>query len=79
MALPSGKVRVSVDVTPAEHRALKRAQAEDDVTHMMRMRALLRLWRDDTDLQGRVLDALAELRVEDARPPQEAPHEEDAA
>jgi hypothetical protein len=50
--------RLTVDVTLDEHGWLRRAQLDDDITHMNRMRALLQILIEDPDLQARVRDTV---------------------
>ncbi len=58
-APPAYERRVTLDLTPDDHRALKVAAVEQDTTMADLLRALIALWREDPELPERVGERLS--------------------
>ena len=58
-APPAYERRVTLDLTPEDHRALKVAAVEQDTTMADLLRALVAIWRDDDHLAKQVGERLS--------------------
>lgn len=57
--------RLSVDLSEAMHRALRRAAAEDDITVAHRIRALIQLWTTDPEVRRATNTLAAQMKADE--------------